>query len=140
MAYRRVVRVEKTSEPVGLPSGALSAVSRYSFRRIDMLRRNPGQTRCLVGSRIRENADPSLPLLRVRIRRRSSVWIGFIAAAAFAAFAFIGAAQPSQPKTEPPGKARTDQNGDPLPAGALARMGSLRWRHGTAVSYLAFTP
>jgi len=68
------------------------------------------------------------------------VWIGFIAAAAFAAFAFIGAAQPSQPKTEPPGKARTDQNGDPLPAGALARMGSLRWRHGTAVSYLAFTP
>jgi WD40 repeat protein len=105
-----------------------------------MLRRNLGQTRCFGGSRIRENADPSLPLLRARVRRGSTVLIGYIAAAAFATFAFIGAAQPAQPKTEAPEKARTDQNGDPLPAGALARMGSLRWRHGTAVSYLAFTP
>jgi WD40 repeat protein len=112
-----------------------------------MLRRNLGQTRCLVGHRIRENADPSSPWERQSengdpgpIRRGSTVLIGFIAAAAFATFAFIGAAQPAQPKTEPPEKARTDQNGDLLPAGALARMGSLRWRHGTAVSYLAFTP
>jgi WD40 repeat protein len=112
-----------------------------------MLRRNLGQTRCLVGSRIRENADPSPPWERQSeigdprpIRRGSTVLIGFIAAAAFATFSFISAAQPAQPKTEPPEKARTDPNGDPLPAGALARMGSLRWRHGTAVSYLAFTP
>ena len=35
---------------------------------------------------------------------------------------------------------KTDQNGDPLPAGALARMGTLRWRHADTVNYIAFTP
>lgn len=35
---------------------------------------------------------------------------------------------------------RADLNGDPLPPGALVRMGSTRWRHGEAVSYVAFTP
>jgi WD40 repeat protein len=38
------------------------------------------------------------------------------------------------------GSPRTDQNGDPLPEGALVRMGSLRWRHGQSVTFVAFTP
>jgi WD40 repeat protein len=36
-----------------------------------------------------------------------------------------------------PGK---DQDGDPLPEGALARAGSLRWRHGGPASFVSFLP
>jgi WD40 repeat protein len=34
----------------------------------------------------------------------------------------------------------TDLHGDPLPEGALARLGSSRWRPGSAATYLAFMP
>jgi WD40 repeat protein len=39
-----------------------------------------------------------------------------------------------------PGGKQTDPNADPLPAGALARFGTLRWRHAEAVTYVAFLP
>lgn len=64
-------------------------------------------------------------------RKLAAVMMGLVA---FTAIAIVGDAQPragSQPKV--------DQSGDPLPPGALARMGSLRWRHGDAVSYVAFS-
>ncbi len=40
---------------------------------------------------------------------------------------------------EPAGP-RTDASGDPLPAGALARLGSLRWSHPQPVVFVAFLP
>ena len=39
-----------------------------------------------------------------------------------------------------PAQTKADENGDPLPAGAIARMGTLRWRHADAVNYVAYTP
>jgi WD40 repeat protein len=37
-------------------------------------------------------------------------------------------------------QAKADPHGDPLPAGALVRMGTLRWRQRDAITYLACTP
>jgi WD40 repeat protein len=37
-------------------------------------------------------------------------------------------------------EARTEPPEEPLPEGALARLGTLRWRHGSAVYYVAFLP
>ena len=36
--------------------------------------------------------------------------------------------------------ARKDLADDPLPEGALARMGTLHWRHGGAITFVAFLP
>jgi WD40 repeat protein len=58
---------------------------------------------------------------------RTSMLFGMMALAAYTV------AAPTHDKT------KTDQSGDPLPWGALARMGTLRWRHGEPVTYVAFT-
>jgi RNA polymerase sigma factor (sigma-70 family) len=48
---------------------------------------------------------------------------------------------PAAPQVDatPEEKARTDATGDPLPSGALARLGTVRWHHGEALSHLRFS-
>ena len=50
----------------------------------------------------------------------------------------IAANEVDQPKQEKGEKARTDRSGDPLPGGALTRLGTLRWRAGRGLEALAF--
>src|SRR5262245_15565470 len=52
----------------------------------------------------------------------------------------LSRAEPQElaPKEQKP--ARTDRHGDPLPPGAVARLGAARWRSPDAVQHLAFTP
>src|SRR5262245_45404712 len=64
--------------------------------------------------------------------RHLSLALGFLLAA--------GGSLPADP--EPPKddkQVRTDQYGDPLPSGALARIGGIRLRHGSGVEGLAFS-
>jgi WD40 repeat protein/beta-lactamase regulating signal transducer with metallopeptidase domain len=98
------------------------------LRRIDMLRRNPNG-------------------LAPRLGKRTAWTVAVLAALAYLAVAVVGPLQsaPDDPKpadagTEDKAKATTDPHGDPLPAGALARLGTTRLRHGGDVTFVAFGP
>jgi RNA polymerase sigma factor (sigma-70 family) len=84
----------------------------------------------------------------------SKIHLGFVLALAVALVAGAAtlARQAAEPKAPPaaekadpkagaaPEKARTDRHGDSLPPGALARLGTTRFRHEGAVIFTAFLP
>src|SRR5438874_2272922 len=53
-----------------------------------------------------------------------------------AAVCWLGLAAPLGAQPAP----RLDLHGDPLPPGALARLGTLRWRQDTGITALAYSP
>lgn len=97
------------------------------FRRIDMLRTSP------VGQ------SP-------RLGRTATCVVAALALVACLAVAGIGAIPPAEagPTAATPSaqeaRATADSHGDPLPGGALARLGTTRMRHGGDVFFVAFGP
>jgi WD40 repeat protein len=47
---------------------------------------------------------------------------------------------PAESRADPPAKAAVDVHGDALPPGAVARFGTLRWRHNITVNEIALHP
>lgn len=72
--------------------------------------------------------------------------VAVVACAALLGAGFLSMGRPSgvaDPASEPPAQAeaprvRLDRHGDPLPFGAVARLGTIRFRHGSTVTGLAF--
>jgi WD40 repeat protein/beta-lactamase regulating signal transducer with metallopeptidase domain len=98
------------------------------LRRIDMLRRNP------------KGFTP-------RLGRWTTAAVAALAVAACLVVAGVGRLQsavetpaPGPASPDAPARATTDPAGDPLPAGALARLGTTRLRHGADVTFVAFGP
>src|SRR5262249_6232973 len=98
------------------------------LRRIDMLRRNP------------QGLPP-------RLGKRAAWAVAGLAAAACLVVSGIGplrsAADDSrkvETGSDEKARATADPNGDPLPEGALARLGTTRLRHGADVTFVAFGP
>src|SRR5947209_3949515 len=69
---------------------------------------------------------------------RAGTCFAFLLGLAALASLPLAAQDPSKPA--PPGKAHLDLRGDPLPEGAVARLGTLRWRHADTVTFVAILP
>ena len=112
----------------GSPAPALWRRRPEILRRIDMLR---------------HNSQAPVPL---HVGKRAAWAVAVLAAAACVAVAGVGPLSPAAgPKaaettSEAGDRATADSHGDPLPAGALARLGTARLRHAADVTFVGFGP
>jgi WD40 repeat protein/beta-lactamase regulating signal transducer with metallopeptidase domain len=95
------------------------------LRRIDMLQRNPR----------------GLP---ARLSKRAGWAVAMLAAVICLVVAGVGplrsAAEDKKPAQNPDARATADAHGDPLPAGAQARLGTTRLRHAANVTFVSILP
>jgi hypothetical protein len=107
-----------------------------------------GLVRAAVEASVAGRGDAAVVALAgvLRLRLAMSIATGLIACAAVAAGLVIGNSGPL-PDPTPPAAAKPaespvalDARGDPLPAGAIARLGSARWRHEGEARSMAFSP
>jgi RNA polymerase sigma factor (sigma-70 family) len=88
-----------------------------------------------------------LVMSKVKMMVVAAILIGLLGAGSLALSHPVARAE-APPADAPPAKtaepsaetARTDRQGDPLPDGALARLGTVRLRHGGSVAFTAFLP
>jgi RNA polymerase sigma factor (sigma-70 family) len=125
--------------PPALLGGTIEAAARLAT--------DPGLLGALVSPRVAAllKAGARATLLgRVKALTPLLLIVGLAAGLGFAA-ARPGAPEP--PAADPPAErkadateARTDRHGDPLPVEAIARLGTVRFRHAERITSLAFTP
>jgi RNA polymerase sigma factor (sigma-70 family) len=101
----------------------------------------PGSATLLAEGVLREAALGRLKVAAALVL----LGVGLIAAAGVAASSHSGTATPPASAPDPPTPAgapaaRVDGDGDPLPPGAILRLGSLRLRHRSALRSVAFAP
>lgn len=76
----------------------------------------------------------------IAIRMRKGITLPLVVASLWTGPWSFAAKPPDAAKIAPPAQVATDAFGDPLPPGAIARLGCMRLRHGGRVSSLAYSP
>jgi RNA polymerase sigma factor (sigma-70 family) len=163
---RELLRVRLVRRGVTLSTGLLATVlsqGSVSAGLVDValdaaLAFHLGESLATPAAVLAEGVLSAMWIAKVEIAIVALVTVGLLGVSAGVAthhaLADKGAAggAPAAVKSEPPAKreppdagsrgpkaARTDRSGDPLPDGAIARLGTTRWRHGMHVFALAFS-